>query len=89
MSVCHLDVAIHHHRGADEAHRSHADPIAEVLQLHFERSDLRIGVTVADDTEARGLLAYGHRRILRSAKAYADDRRLAGEPATAELHQHI
>src|SRR5690606_1785131 len=77
------------HRRADEAHRTHADAVAEVLQLLFEHRDLRVGIGVADCAQTRRLFAQHHGRVLAAAEAYADDRRLAREAAPAELHHHV
>ena len=89
VAVADLDMAIDHHRGADEAHGAHADIVAELLEFLFDRRDPRIRIARADDAQARGLLAENHAGIFRAAEPDADDGGLAGEPALAEADQRV
>src|SRR6516164_8116019 len=44
VAVADLDVAIDHHGAAHESHGAHADAVAELPELHLDRSDAGIGI---------------------------------------------
>ena len=58
-------------------------------ELHLDGGDAGVGIAVADDAQARRLLAQHHADVLGAAQPDADDGGLAGEPALAELDQRI
>jgi hypothetical protein len=58
-----------------------ADRVADFHELLLDRGDARVGVAVADRTQAGGLLAQYHADVLGAAEPDADNGRLAGEPA--------
>ncbi len=89
VAIADLDVAIDHHGAAHESHGAHADVVAELLELHLDGGDARVGIAVADHAQARRLLAQHHADVLGAAEPDADDGRLAGEPALAELDQRV
>ena len=88
MAVADLDIAVDHHILADKPHRPHANGIAKLFQLVLKRGDPGIAIAVADRATG-GTLAKNHAAVLCAAKADADDRRLAGQPALAEGHQAV
>ena len=57
MAVANLDIAVDHHVLADKPHRAHTDGIAKLLQLIFQRGNLRIAVTISDCAQTGGTLA--------------------------------
>ena len=89
MGMGDLDMAVDDHGIALEAHGAHADLVAELLQLGFERRHLRVRVAVADGTQTGRLFADAHAGILVAAETDADNRRLAGEAAAAELDHDV
>ena len=89
MAVADLDIAVDHHILADKPHRPHANGIAKLFQLVLKRGDPGIAIAVADRAKTGGTLAKNHAAVLCAAKADADDRRLAGQPALAEGHQAV
>ena len=89
MRVADFDMAIDDHGFADESHWPHADIVAHLLEFQFQRGDLRVRVPVAHRAQAGRLLAEGDGNVLAAAEPDADDGRLAGETAAAELVHHI
>src|SRR6185503_601217 len=89
MAIADLDVAIDHHRSAHEAHRAHADAVAKLPELFFQRGNLRVRIARPDDAQAGRLLAEHHGRVFRTAEPDSDDRRLTGKPALAEANQRV
>ena len=89
VAIADLDMAIDHHGAAHEAHGAHADAVAEFLEVHLDGGDAGVGIAVADHAQAGRLLAEHHADVLGAAEPDADNGRLAGEPALAELDQGV
>src|SRR5581483_7090788 len=70
-------------------HGAHADVVAELFQLGFERGNPGVGGARAHRAQARRLLAQDHRDVLGAAEPDADDGRLTGKPAPAEGDERV
>ena len=79
MAITDLDVAIDHHVLANKAHRTHADGIAQFLELILHLRNPGIAVAAAHNPQRGGAFAKGHADVLGPAQPDPDDRRLAGE----------
>ena len=82
-------MTIDHHGRADKTHCPHANTVAEILQLIFERGDLLVGIAVADSAQTGRLLTQLHTGVFRAADADTYDRGLTGKAALAEGNQRI
>src|SRR3954453_2987385 len=89
MGVGDLAVHVEYRRVALEAHDADHRAVPELEQLELQLGDERIGVAIADDTQARCFLAERDALVFRSADADADDDGRARQAAMAERDERI
>ena len=89
MGVGDFAVDVEHRRVALEAHDADHGAVAQFEQFQFEFGDERIGVAVADETQAGGFFAERDALVFRAADADADDDGRAGQAAVAEGDERV